>query len=44
MLIAKQEHIMADDKLINTLAWCKRERELAYDLHSQTSDQQARKR
>jgi hypothetical protein len=27
MLIAKQEHIMADDKLINILAWCKRERE-----------------
>jgi hypothetical protein len=27
MLTTKQEHIMADDKLINILAWCKRERE-----------------
>jgi hypothetical protein len=27
MLTAKQEDIMADDKLINILAWCKRERE-----------------
>jgi predicted translin family RNA/ssDNA-binding protein len=27
MLTAKQEHIMADDKLTNILAWCKRERE-----------------
>jgi hypothetical protein len=27
MLTAKQELIMADEKLVNILAWCKRERE-----------------